>query len=49
MKKIKNDGTYYLNPYLGGVILGTFLFLAFYIPAGDLEPVEPLKTVLLPA
>ncbi len=31
MKKIKNDGTYYLNPYLGGVILGTFLFLAFYI------------------
>ena len=31
MKKIKNDGSYYLNPYLGGVILGTFLFLAFYI------------------
>jgi hypothetical protein len=31
MEKIKNDGSYYLNPYLGGVILGTFLFLAFYI------------------
>lgn len=31
MKKINNDGSYYLNPYLGGVILGTFLFLAFYI------------------
>ncbi|MEI7525395.1 MAG: YeeE/YedE thiosulfate transporter family protein [Mariniphaga sp.] len=31
MKKIKNDGSYYLNPYVGGVILGTFLFLAFYI------------------
>ncbi len=31
MKKINNDGSYYINPYLGGVILGTFLFLAFYI------------------
>ncbi len=31
MEKIKKDGSYYLNPYLGGVILGVFLFLAFYI------------------
>jgi hypothetical protein len=31
MKKINNDGTSYLNPYLGGVILGTVLLLSFYI------------------
>lgn len=31
MKKIKNDGTFYVNPYLGGVILGTVLLLSFYI------------------
>lgn len=31
MKKLNNDGSYYLNPYLGGVILGTILLLSFYI------------------
>lgn len=31
MDKIKNDGSTYLNPYLGGVILGTVLLLSFYI------------------
>ncbi|MEI6680851.1 MAG: YeeE/YedE thiosulfate transporter family protein [Mariniphaga sp.] len=31
MKKIKNDGSFFVNPYLGGVILGTVLLLAFYI------------------
>lgn len=31
MKKLNNDGSYYLNPYLGGVILGTVLLLSFYI------------------
>ncbi|MCK9413146.1 MAG: YeeE/YedE family protein [Prolixibacteraceae bacterium] len=31
MKKINNDGSFYLNPYLGGVILGTVLLLSFYI------------------
>jgi hypothetical protein len=31
MKQIKNDGSFYLNPYLGGVILGTVLLLSFYI------------------
>jgi uncharacterized membrane protein YedE/YeeE len=31
MKKINNDGTFYLNPYFGGVILGTVLLLSFYI------------------
>ncbi|MEI6274443.1 MAG: YeeE/YedE thiosulfate transporter family protein [Prolixibacteraceae bacterium] len=31
MKKNKYDGTFYLNPYLGGVILGTVLLLSFYI------------------
>lgn len=31
MKKNKTDGSTYLNPYLGGVILGTVLLLSFYI------------------
>jgi uncharacterized membrane protein YedE/YeeE len=31
MKKINNDGSFYINPYLGGVILGTVLLLSFYI------------------
>jgi uncharacterized membrane protein YedE/YeeE len=31
MKKNYHDGTKYLNPYLGGVILGTVLLLSFYI------------------
>ena len=31
MKKINNDGSYYINPYLGGVILGIVLLLTFYI------------------
>jgi len=31
MNKIKFDGSFYLNPYLGGVILGTVLLLSFYI------------------
>ena len=31
MEKINKDGTTYLNPYLGGVVLGTVLLLAFYI------------------
>lgn len=31
MKRINNDGSFYLNPYLGGVILGTVLLLSFYI------------------
>jgi len=31
MNKIKKDGSTYLNPYFGGVILGTVLLLSFYI------------------
>jgi uncharacterized membrane protein YedE/YeeE len=31
MKRNTYDGTKYLNPYLGGVILGTVLLLSFYI------------------
>jgi hypothetical protein len=31
MKKINNDGSFYLNPYFGGVILGTVLLFSFYI------------------
>lgn len=31
MQKIKKDGSFYINPYLGGVILGTVLLLSFYL------------------
>ena len=31
MKKNKYDGSVYLNPYLGGVLLGTVLLLSFYL------------------
>jgi uncharacterized protein len=31
MNKIKKDGSFYINPYLGGVILGSVLLLSFYL------------------
>ena len=46
MEKIKNDGSYYLNPYLGGVILGTFLFLAFYISGRGLGASGAVKNTV---
>lgn len=46
MKKIKNDGSYYLNPYLGGVILGLFLFLAFYISGRGLGASGAVKNTV---
>jgi len=46
MKKIKNDGSSYLNPYLGGVILGLFLFLAFYISGRGLGASGAVKNTV---
>lgn len=46
MKKIKSDGTTYLNPYLGGVILGTVLLLAFYISGRGLGASGAVKNTL---
>lgn len=44
MKKQKYDGTFYLNPYLGGVILGTVLLLSFYISGRGLGASGAVKS-----
>ncbi len=46
MKKIQNDGTFYLNPYLGGVILGTVLLLSFYISGRGLGASGAVKNTV---
>lgn len=46
MKKIKPDGSYYLNPYLGGVILGTVLLLSFYISGRGLGASGAVKNTV---
>jgi uncharacterized membrane protein YedE/YeeE len=46
MKNTRNDGSYYLNPYLGGVILGTVLFLSFYISGRGLGASGAVKNTV---
>lgn len=46
MKKNKYDGTYYLNPYLGGVILGSVLLLSFYISGRGLGASGAVKNTV---
>ena len=46
MKKIQNDGSFYLNPYLGGVILGTVLLLSFYISGRGLGASGAVKNTV---
>ena len=46
MKKIKSDGTTYLNPYLGGVLLGTVLLLSFYISGRGLGASGAVKNTV---
>ena len=46
MEKINQDGTTYLNPYLGGVILGTVLLLAFYISGRGLGASGAVKNTV---
>jgi len=46
MKKIKTDGSFYLNPYLGGVILGTVLLLSFYISGRGLGASGAVKNTV---
>lgn len=49
MKKIKNDGSFYINPYLGGVILGTVLLLSFYITGRGLGASGAVKNTVAAA
>ena len=46
MKKIKNDESFYVNPYLGGVILGTVLLLSFYISGRGLGASGAVKNTI---
>jgi uncharacterized membrane protein YedE/YeeE len=46
MKKIKNDGSFYVNPYLGGVMLGTVLLLSFYISGRGLGASGAVKNTV---
>jgi uncharacterized membrane protein YedE/YeeE len=46
MKKIQNDGSFYLNPYLGGIILGTVLLLSFYISGRGLGASGAVKNTV---
>jgi uncharacterized protein len=45
MKK-KYDGSVYLNPYLGGVILGTVLLLSFYLSGRGLGASGAVKNTV---
>lgn len=46
MKKIKKDGTTYLNPYLGGFLLGVVLLLTFYISGRGLGASGAVKNTV---
>ncbi len=46
LRGAKYDGTYYINPYLGGVILGTVLLLSFYISGRGLGASGAVKNTL---
>ena len=46
MKKNKFDVTYYLNPYLGGIILGTVLLLTFYVSGRGLGASGAVKNTV---
>lgn len=46
MKKINQDGSTYLNPYLGGVILGSVLLLSFYLSGRGLGASGAVKNTV---
>jgi uncharacterized protein len=46
MKNIKNDGSFYINPYLGGIMLGTVLLLSFYISGRGLGASGAVKNTV---
>jgi len=44
MEKLKRDGSFYINPYLGGVILGLVLFSTYYITGRGLGASGAVKS-----
>jgi len=44
MEKLKRDGSFYINPYLGGVLLGLVLFSTYYITGRGLGASGAVKS-----
>lgn len=49
MEKLKRDGTFYINPYLGGVLLGLVLFSTYYITGRGLGASGAVKSTVVTA
>jgi len=49
MEKMKRDGTFYINPYLGGVLLGLVLFSTYYITGRGLGASGAVKSTVVTA
>lgn len=44
---MKRDGTYYINPYLGGILLGLVLFATYYITGRGLGASGAVKSTVV--
>ncbi len=49
MEKKKRDGSFYINPYLGGVLLGLVLFSTYYITGRGLGASGAVKSSVVSA
>ncbi len=49
MKMNKRDGTFYINPYLGGILLGLVLFASYYITGRGLGASGAVKNTVVTA
>ena len=49
MEKLKRDGSFYINPYLGGVLLGLVLFGTYYITGRGLGASGAVKNTVVTA
>jgi uncharacterized membrane protein YedE/YeeE len=49
MEKMKRDGSFYINPYLGGVLLGLVLFSTYYITGRGLGASGAVKSTVVTA
>jgi uncharacterized protein len=49
MEKMKRDGSFYINPYLGGVLLGLVLFSTYYITGRGLGASGAVKSSVVSA
>ena len=47
MGKMKRDGTFYINPYLGGILLGLVLFGTYYITGRGLGASGAVKSTVV--